>query len=183
MSNNKFFRSAGWWAFASAVLMIASIVALYVAYNVGEILLTIFFLLLIVIFYALYIAHRSESNGLSLAGLILAFPAIGMAIAANLNGDNIIISYWGYLIVSLPFLIFGFLAFRSTRMSRGLAVVTLLTGVTYLISGVSGLLGSQAIAGSVSTLSTLLTLVWLVWLWRVFLSIKFTTASPVLVAA
>ena len=183
MSNNKFFRSAGWSAFAGAVLLIVTLVSQYIAPIVGEILLTIYFLILIVIFYTLYVAHRTESKGLSLAGLILVFPAIGMAITTTLNEDNIILSTWFYLLISLPFLIFGFLAFRSTRMPRGLAVVTLLTGVTFLISGVGGLLGSQVIVGSVSTLSTLLMLVWLVWLWRVFLSLKFTTGSPVLVTA
>jgi hypothetical protein len=177
MSSNKLFRSAGWLAFAGAVLLIVTIVCLYIAHDLGDILLTIFFLLLIGIFYALYVAHRSESKGLSLAGLILVFPAVGVAIAANLS-DNTFLSNLLYLLISLSFLIFGFLAFRSARMPRGLAVVTLLTGVTYLISGVAGLLGSQAIAGSVSTLSTLLVLVWLVWLWRVFLSKKINATLP-----
>ena len=182
MINNKFFRFAGWWAFASAVLLIASFVFLYIAHDIGDILLTVFFLALIVTFYALYVTHRTESSGLSLVGLILVFPAVGVAIAAN-NSNNTILSYWLYLLVSLPFLIFGFLGFRSAKMPRGLAVVTLLAGVTYLISGVAGLLRSEAIAGNVSMLSTLLVLVWLVWLWRAFLSKRMTVAVPAPVAA
>jgi hypothetical protein len=157
--------------------MIAAVVFFYIAPMIGGILLTIFLLLLIVVFYALYVAHRSEAKGLSLAGLILVFPAIGMAIVANMNDNTFLVNLW-YLLFSLPFLIFGFLAFRSVRIPRGLAVVALLTGITYLISGVGGLLGSQVIADNVSTLSSILMLVWLVWLWLVFVSKKFATASP-----
>ena len=141
----------------------------------------LFFLLLIGVFYALYIAHRPESKGLSLAGLILVFPAIGMAIAANLGGSTFLVSLW-YLFFFLLFLIFGFLAFRSAKMPRGLAVVALLTGITYLISGVAGFLGNQVIAENVSTFASIFMLVWLVWLWRAFLSKKLATALPATVA-
>jgi hypothetical protein len=183
MSNSKFIRSAGWWAFASAVILILAFVALYIAPSVGEILTIVFFLSLSLIFYALYVVFRSGSKGLSLLGLLLAILAIVFSIAANLNEDNVTLSYLLYSILSLPFLIFGYLAFRSTRLSRGLAVVTLLTGVAYLISGVGGLLGSQSIFGTVSTLSTLLMLVWLFWFWRVFVSRKMAESLPEAAAA
>ena len=189
MYNNKFFRIAGWCALAGALSMVAAMVFFMlsggspVAGMVGGILEYISLLLLIFVFYALYIALRSESKGLSLAGLILLIIAIGVDIIANLNYGNITLSNLWYLVLSLPYLIFGFLAFRSTTMSRGFAVVGLLTGVTYFISGVGGLLGNQNLADNVSSLSAILMLVWQVWLWRVFLSRKFVTAIPEMATA
>lgn len=183
MSGYKLFRTAGWCALASAVLMVAAMVSFFIAGLVGGILEVISLMLLIFVFNALYVAHHTESKGLSLAGLILLIAAIGVDIVSMANYGNTTLSNLWYLLLSLPFLIFGFLAFRSPRIPSGLAVVACLTGVTYLISGVGGLLGSQAIADNVSLLSILFMLVWLVWLWRVFLSEKMATSIPEAVAA
>jgi uncharacterized membrane protein YwaF len=163
--------------------MVAAMVSFFIAGLVGGILEIISLLLLIFVFYALYIAHRTESKGLSLAGLILLIAAIGVDIVSMANYGNITLSNLWYLLLSLPFLIFGFLAFRSQRMPRGLAVVALLAGVTFFIAGVVGLLGSPDMADNISLLSILLMLVWLVWLWRVFLSEKMTTSIPEAVTA
>jgi hypothetical protein len=151
---------------------------------VGVILLDIGLVLMVFVFYALYMVHRPESMVLGLAGLILWIISIGVNVASGTNSGNIPLNSLWNLLISLSFLIFGFLAYRSSRMPRGIAVVALLAGVTALISGIGGLLGNLAILGSLSTFSQLLMLVWLIWLWRVFLSKKFAaTASPLPVAA
>ena len=183
MSNTKLFRIAGWCALVAALSMLAAVVFFMIAPTVGGILEILFLLLLIVIFYALYVAHRSESKGLSLAGLILLIAAILVDVVSMQNYGNITLGNLWYLLFSLPFLIFGFLAFRSSRMPRGLAVLALLAGVTYFIAAVGGFLGSQAIAENVSSISILFVLAWLVWLWRVFLSKKMAAASPTPAAA
>jgi hypothetical protein len=184
MSNNKLFRTAGWCALVGALSMVAAVVSFIfsgaapIAGMVGGILEYISLLLLVFVFYALSIAHRSESKGLGLAGLILLIVAIVVDVVAYVNYGNTILSNLWFLLLSLPFLIFGFLAFRSARMPRGLAVVALLAGVTSFISGVGGLLGNQAIADNVGSFPFLFMLIWEVWLWLVFVSKKFATASP-----
>jgi hypothetical protein len=177
MTNNNLFRIAGWCALAGAVSMVLAVVSFMIVPVLGGILEILFLLLLIVVFYALYVAHSSESGVLSLVGLILLIAAIVVDVVSMQNYGSTFLSNLWYLLFSFPFLIFGFLAWRSNRMPRGLAVVALLAGVTYFISGVGGFLGSQALAENVSSLSILFVLVWLVWLWRVFLSKKFAAAG------
>jgi hypothetical protein len=176
MPNDGLFRIAGWCALASAVLLVAAAVSFPLgAGAVGGALESIFLLTLAVVFFALYVAHRSESRWLSLAGLILVFPAIGMDVASMTNYGNTVLSSLWYLLLSLPFLIFGILGFRSAKMPRGLAVVALLIGVTYFISGTAGLLGSQDLSDNISLIPMVLMLVWLGWLCRVFLSGRLTS--------
>jgi hypothetical protein len=171
MPSNRFFRIAGWCALASALLLVAAAVSFPLgAGTVGGVLEIVFLLTLVFVFYALYVTHRSESRWLSLAGMILVFPAIGMDVASMTNYGNTLLGSLWYLLLSLPFLVFGFLAFGSAKMPRGLAVVALVIGVAYVVSGAAGLLGSQNLADSVSLIPMVLTLVWLVWLCRVFLS-------------
>jgi hypothetical protein len=135
------------------------------------------------VFFALYLTHRAESAGLSLAGLILWLPAFGVNLAAIFNFGNTFLSNLGTLFISLPFLIFGFLAYRSTRIPRGLAVVTLLTGVFYLITGAAELIGIVVLAEYGGLVSAVFMLAWAVWLCIVFTSKKFAALSTVPVAA
>lgn len=176
MPDYRLFRIAGWCALASAVLLVAAAVSFPLgAGAVGGALEVVFLLTLAFVFYALYVAHRSESRWLSLAGLILVLPAIGMNVASMTNYGNTVLSGLWYLLLSLPFLIFGILAFRSAKMPRGLAVVALLIGATSFISGAAGLLGSQDLSDNVSLIPMVLMLVWLGWLCRVFLSGRLTS--------
>ena len=111
-----------------------------------------------------------KSSVLSLIGLILLVGAIVVDVIANISSGNTILSDLWYLLLSFPFLIYGYLCLRSQRISRGFAIIGLLTGITYFVAGVGGFLGNQNIAESVSGISALLMLVWEVWLWRVFWS-------------
>ena len=184
MSNKYFFRIAGW----SALLIILINVLIMLIFPSGkptgaEMVFEIFSLLVLTfVFFALYGAHRSESAGLSLAGLILWLPGLGVNIA-NVLTSNDFLNLLGTLLLSLPFLIFGFLAYRSARMPRGLAVVTLLTGILYLITGVSGLMGIAVIGEYAGLVAAVLMLAWAVWLCVVFTSKKFAATSPVPAAA
>ncbi len=189
MSNNKFFRIAGWCALAGALTMVGAVISFMLsggnpaAGMLGGILEYISLLLLIFVFFALYTDLRSESNVLSLVGLILFVVAIVVDVVANLSSGNTTLSNLWYLVLSLPFLIYGYLCLRSQRISRGFAIIGLLTGITYLVAGVGGFLGKQNIADGISSISALLMLVWELWLWRVFWSKKIVNASPKLQAA
>ena len=170
MSNNKLFRIAAWCALLAALLMVSFFVVFSVAptSGIGEILAVIGVLVLTPVFYALYIAHRSESAVLSLAGLVLWVPAGILDIASLLNPANTFLFAVDSVVFSLPLLIFGFLACRSAKTPRGLAGMALLSGVLYLIAGVASFIASATI-GSLAGLGGLaFMLVWFVWLWRVF---------------
>jgi hypothetical protein len=179
MNNSKFYRIAGWCALVVALLMLAIHVVPAGAAGI-ELIFTIAILLgLTFVFYVLYVAYRAESAGLSLAGLVLWILAFGLnLIGLVTNLVNPFLSNVGSLLWSLPFLIFGFLAYRSFKMPRGLAVVTLLTGTVYLILGAAGFMGSETFINWGNLVGDVFMLVWLVWLWRVFWSDKFATTRP-----
>jgi hypothetical protein len=179
MNNNRLFRTAGWCALASAILIILSMVSWMIGLNVGGYLEIICLLLMGVVFYALYVTHRSEAKGLALAGVIFMIAAIVVEGFAMSNYGNLTLSNLWYLLFSLPFLIFAYLGFRSARMSRWLAVLALVTGGLTFIAAVVGFLGNPDLSDGIETLSIPFMLVWEVWLWRVFLSKKFAAASPV----
>jgi hypothetical protein len=109
--------------------------------------------------------------------MLLLIAAIVVDVVDQQNSSTFLSGLW-YLLFSLPFLIFGFLAFRSARMPRGLAVLALLAGVIGFIAGVAGWLVSLDMADNLNTLSIPFMLAWEVWLWRVLVSKKFAAPSP-----
>jgi hypothetical protein len=177
MNSNQLFRNAGWCALVVALLMVAIHVVPSGAPGIVGLILGIVILLgLTFVFYALYVAHRAESAGLSLAGLILWILAVGLNLISMVSTVSIFLGYVGSLLWLLPFLIFGFLAYRSDRMPRGLAVMAFLSGISLLIATVAGMMGSEAVVNVVSLVADIFMLVWLVWLGIVFLSKKFAAA-------
>ena len=183
MLNDKLFRTAGWCAFASALLMIlaaGSFIFAGAAPFAGMVGMTfevISLLLLVFVFYALAIAHRAESKWLGFTGMILLVVAIVVDVVSQQVNNTFFFGLW-YFLFSLPFLIFGYLGLLSKRMPRVLAILALLAGAIYFIAGIVGWLGSPDLADNISTLSILFVLVWAVWLWRVLLSKKFADPSP-----
>jgi len=177
MTDNKFFRVAGWVTLVSALLMLAAFVSFPLgAGMVGGVLEILGLLGLIFVFYALNVTHRSQAKGLSLAGFILGVAAIAVDVYAMVNNGPPFLSNLWYFLFSLPFLIFGYLAFKGTKMPRGLAVVALVAGVFFLIAGVGGFLTGPDFADNISLIAILAMFVWQFWLWRIFLSKKFATA-------
>lgn len=175
MSNNNLFRIAGWCAVLSALATVAVFVIFTVAptSSLAGILGTVAVLVVTIVFYALYVAHRSESAGLSLAGLVLWIVAAVLNIASLVNPANNALYAVASLAFALPLLIFGFLAFSSAKMPRGLGVMALLSGVVWVIAGAVSVNGMTTTMGMVTSLgATVFWLAWLVWLWRVFSSEK-----------
>jgi hypothetical protein len=179
MSNKKIFRFAGWSAIISAILMLAAMVSFPIgAGMLGGFFEIIALLLVIFVFYALYNVYRTQSARLSLAGIVLLVLAVVVDIISMSFYTNTILGGLWYLSFSLPFLIFGSLAFRDRRMQRGLAIVTLVIGGLLLIGGVAGVLGSAAIADTVTAIPFLMLIIWLAWLWRFFWSSKLIGDTP-----
>ena len=174
MTNNKLFRFAGWCALLTVLLTLV-VWGLYITAPTSSLTLilsvgTLF--VLTPVFYALYIAHRSEAATLSLVGLALWVVAVVLQIASGINITNNFLYAIATLVFALPLLVFGLLANRSTRMPRGLAVVTLLTGVVWLIAGAVSFNGQTTLAMVGGVASTVFMVIWLVWLWRHFASVK-----------
>lgn len=140
--------------------------------GIAQILAVIGVLVLTPVFYALYLVHRSESAALSLAGFILWIPAGILDIASLLSPANTLLYAIDSIVFSLPFFIFGFLEYRSTEMSRGLALVALLSGVFYLVAGVASFSGSETVGMIGGFVGLIFMLVWFAWLARIFLSKK-----------
>ena len=178
MSNNNLFRIAGWSAFVTALLMLAfHVFPGGVPASVGVVFTIITLLGLTVVFYALYVAYRSESAMLALAGLVFwLLTFILNLIGLVTNSVNMFLSSLGSLLWALPFLIFGFLAWRSVWMPRGLAMLALLAGAVAFVLAVTGFMGSATIVDSGNLVLDILMLVWIVWLGIVFLSKKFAAA-------
>ena len=183
MNKNNLFRIAGWCALVTALLMLLIPFVSSVPTAIGMILNIVILLGITFVFYALYVAHRAESAGLSLAGLILWLLSLVLTLVGFLTTISNSLSSLGSFLWALPFLVFGFLAWRSAGCPRLLAVLALLIGVLYLILAVAGFMGSASFVNSGNFVGDILMLVWLVWLWRVFLSKRMTAAVPAPVAA
>ena len=177
MTNNNLFRFAGWCALLTVVLTLV-IWGFYLTAPTGNLVLILSVLTMFVltpVFYGLYIAHRSESAGLSLVGLVLWVVAAVLQIASVVNITNNFLYAIATLAFALPLLVFGYLAFQSSRVPRGLALVTFLTGVVWLIAGAVSFNGQNTLSMVGGVASTLFMVVWLVWLWRFFQSGKLAT--------
>jgi hypothetical protein len=176
MPNDRLFRTAGWCALVTALLLLLIPVIQSGPPAIGMILNIAILLGITFVFYALYVAHRAESGGLSLVGLILWLLSLVLTLLGFLTTLSNSLSSLGSLLWALPFLIFGYLAWRSDRMPRLFAVLVLLIGVLYLLLGLAGFMGSAGFINVGNLVGDILMLVWLVWLWRLFLSTKFAAA-------
>jgi hypothetical protein len=161
MNDTKLFRTAGWCALASVILIpIAMVLFIFsgsapIAGMVGMIFEIISMLLLVYVFYALSVAHRSESKWLGFAGLILFIASIVVDVVSQQTQTAFLFGLF-YLLFSMP--------------------LALLAGGITFIAGVIGLLGNSNLADSIQQFSILFMLAWAVWLWRVLVSKKFAAA-------
>jgi hypothetical protein len=147
-----------------------AIVSFIVAPTFGVVVEIAVLLMLAVVFYALYVAHRPERPGLSLAGMVLGMLAVGLDLVSMANYGNTSLGSLWYMTLGMAWMVFGFLALSASKLPRVLSVVILLVGVFFVISGGGGLLVGAEFADNVSLVPFLLMIVGLVWLWRVFLS-------------
>ncbi len=172
MSAKSLFRVGGWCALLSILLVVPGIVASEVAPNSGifETVCIVDELLMVSVFYALFVLHRSESAGLSLAGLVLWIPGFIVGVASRLNPGSAYLDAANSLASALPFLIFGYLAYRSPKMPRGLAWMALLSGAFRWVAASAEFAGSGAMDALAGLGVLVFGSVWCVWLWRLLTS-------------
>lgn len=179
MSNNNLFRYSGIAAISSAVIYVLTL-AVGIATGdasstVGVILTIVSILLFLLVTYALYVVHRRESAGISLIALILAG---GGTIGGLFLDPTKITPLFGLvaLVYGIGLALFGWLAYRSPKMPRGMGIVVIVTGVLALIlAAVAFAGGGIEIFGLVNLILTVPYVVWLIWLGRHWLA---GTATP-----
>ncbi len=174
MSNNSLFRYSGFAAIASAVLYILVLATAIAAGGapsaVGFILTIVSTLLYLLAMFALYITHRSEAPGISLIAVLAS--AAGSVGGLFLDPTKIT-ALFGLLalVFGIGLLLFGWLAYRSPKMPRGMGVVVIVTGVLSLILAVVAFAGGSAeIFGLLNLVLTVPYVVWLIWLGRYWLT-------------
>jgi len=74
--------------------------------------------------------------------------------------------------------LFGWLAYKSTKMPRGLAIAALISGVLTLLGGITYLagIGTTVLGNLVNFGAAIPYFVWMIWLGRLFLSGKLAKA-------
>lgn len=180
MSNSGLFRMAG---YASLVTTLLWIVSLGVG-SVNPALASPIFAAATIVFmvpvYALYIVHRAQSSGMALGAALLT--AVGL-IATLFTGDpavpaNAILYEFSYVVFAIGIVLFGWLAYHSAKMPRGLAIAALVSGVLSLVVAIAyaGGTGMAEIANLLNYGSNIPFFVWMIWLSLVFLSGKLATA-------
>jgi hypothetical protein len=170
MPDKKVIQIARWCALLAVLLMISFFVIFSVAPTspIGVLLAIAGVFVLTPVFYALYLLHRSESAMLSLAGFLFWFPAGILDILSLLNHENKLLYIIDSFIFPIPILIFGWLAMKSTKMSTGIAMTALMSGMLYLVSGITTAVHMDNIAMASGLGGLVLMLVWFVWLFFIF---------------
>ncbi|MBI5654020.1 MAG: DUF4386 family protein [Chloroflexi bacterium] len=180
MSNSNLFRIAGYAAFLTLVLWIGG-------FGIGAVnpalvgpFLAIASIVFLVVVYALYVVHRAESSGLTLAAALLT--AIGLIVSILAGDPSVPANATMYGVSAIIFgagvVLFGWLAFNSGKMPRGLAIAALIAGALSLIAGFFylGGVGLLDIANLLNFGSIIPFFVWMIWLGRLFLTNKLATA-------
>jgi len=180
MSNSNLFRIAGYIAILTPLLWVGAFGLGAVNPALTGLLLAVASIIFLVPVYALYIVHRAESSGLALGAVILT--VVGL-IVSPFAGDPTVPAnatlYGGSSIVfGIGVFLFGWLAYKSAKMPRGLAIAALIAGVLSLVAGIA-YLGGTGLADLANLLNFGLIIpffVWMIWLGRLFLSGKLMTA-------
>ena len=178
MSNSNLFRIAGYASILTIVLWLGG-------FGIGAVnpaligpVLAIASIVFLVVVYALYVLHRAESSGLALAAALLTAVGLILSIlAGDPNTPNNIVYAISAVVFGIGVMLFGWLAFNSAQMPRGLAIAALLGGALSLIAGFFylGGAGMLDLANLLNFGSIIPFFVWMIWLGRLFLAGKLAT--------
>lgn len=179
MSNANLFRIAGYASFLTIVLWIGG-------FGVGAInpalvgpVLAVASIVFLVVVYALYVVHRAESSGLALgAALLTAIGLIISILSGDPNTPNNTLYAISAVVFGIGIILFGWLAYNSAKMPRGLAIAGLIAGAFSLVAGFFyfGGAGLLDLANLLNFGSIIPFFVWMIWLGRRFLTRKLATA-------
>jgi hypothetical protein len=172
MSTNLF-RYSGIAAIVSASAYVASLIISIAAPALGPVAfgcVIISTLLFVVVAFALFRTHQSESSALSLIAFLTSVAgSIGglMLDPTQINAFYAVMS----LLFAVGVLVFGWLGHQSPRLPRGLGIVAIVVGVLGLIMTVAAFAGASFdMVGLLNLALTVPYVVWLFWLGRYWLA-------------
>jgi hypothetical protein len=179
MSSNGLFRIAGYAAALCAVITAAT-VGLGIGVNMNN---PLFFvgifvssILLLLVVYALYVVHRTESPQLALGAFVAtAIGDIGSLFVDPTAPANAIPFGLVTLLFGIGLLLFSLLAHRSSQMQKGMSVVVFLFGALSVLSGILFVIGLFQLAWVINFASVIPLIGWTGWLGMHFLSHKLVT--------
>jgi hypothetical protein len=184
MNSQSIIRYGGIAAIVSAVLYIVSMALWMSAGEAGSpppaaaAAYAASSLVFVVALVALYVVHRSEAPGLSLAAALL----LGIALVASIFVDPTDVTNPILLIMTACYgvgsLLLGWLAYRNPRLPRGLAVLLLLIGVLSLIMIVPMVVGAADVVDIANLVVGILYIVWALWLGWVFIKGAAAMSQP-----
>ena len=180
MSTSTLFRVAGYSAIVTLVLWIGGFAIGAVSPALVGPALALAAIIFLVVIYALYLVHRTESSGLALGATLLT--ALGMIVSLFAGDPSVPTNAFFYgtctVVFGVGIVLLAWLAFNSPKMPRGLAIAVLIMGIMSLVAGVFylGGAGMLDIANLLNFGSIIPSIVWMLWLGRLFLSGKMATA-------
>ncbi len=177
MSHKSLFRFAGW----SAILSVLFSFGMFALIESGRgglftIVSIIASLFSVVVFYALYVLHRPQAAGLSLA--MLALAVLGLILENIGTGPATPLGEITNVIYGVAFLLAGYLGFGHAQMPRWIAICACVAGAACVALGVANALGLEPLAGAAEMLQ------FVAWIaWSVGILIRFSFSKTELATA
>ncbi|SRR5258707_15515046 len=192
MTHAKLSGYAGWSALVSAIASILGLVTLIVFFSLGEpwgtindISSVVQALSILPVLLVLYRLQRDEAPFISLA--VFGIGVFGMLIAIVFQSlliirvitfaQTAVVSPVAFGLLGIPLLWYGYRAYASGTLPRGLALLSMLAGAGFVALIIGVILGGQehpltAIGGLIAGVCYP---VWAVWLGRILLSGRLKT--------
>jgi hypothetical protein len=129
--------------------------------------------------FALYVVHRAEAPGLSLAAFVAAAASSLLSFGADPSNVASPLMLIVTMLYALAGLLYGWLGVRSARVPRGIGVTALVVGGLAALAAALALAGVVEPAGMLLMVANLAWVAWFVWLSYYFLSSRSPAAAPV----
>jgi hypothetical protein len=181
--NTNLFRIAGWSAILSAIATLIGAVTLVIFFSIGDpygkindVTSVVIGLTAILILFALHQTHRASAPTVSLIAFLLGAAAmlIGavlqalLVITGTVFGDIVTFVFGVY---GASLVTFGWLAYSSGTLPRGLACMGIAAGIGYVLVTAGFILGgpNHLLTYIGGALSVVAYPIWAIWIGRIWL--------------
>ena len=177
MSSRSLFRFAGWAAILSVVFSFGMFA--FVEGGRGGLFMVVSIIasfFSVVVFYTLYVLHRPQSAGLSLAMIMCGVLALILETIGT--GPQTTLGIVTNVIYGVSFLLVGYLGFGNSQMPRWIAICAYVVGASCVAFGGLTALGQTDLAGAIEMVQ------FLSWIaWSVGILIRFSFSKTALATA
>lgn len=182
MNTQSLFRYAG---IAGLISIVAFFLAFALPAMLGEansalvmVVYAVNLLTSLVPLFALYVIHRSEAPGVSLAAFVAAATSSLLSFGVDPSNLASPLMLTVTVLYAVGALLYGWLGMRSARLPRGIGVTALIVGCLAALAAVAAPAGAVEPAGMLLMAANLAWVVWFVWLSYYFLTTKPLAAAP-----